>query len=127
MRYSNRAYLRDMDDQKIRNFLNQVYGITHHPYYSTDPSNWERMRVRDDQAPNQPHIQLWKKGIGASNKIIGLAVYDEHRNKYSYLVDPIFGEEIEWSICEWVEAQHSAVKNGNKKKIINCSACEKNA
>ena len=126
MRYRNRAYTRDMDDQKITDFLSRVYGLTNHSYYSIDPSNWERMRVSGDQAENQPRIHLWEKGIGASKKIVGLAIYAEHHNKNSCLVYPSQDRNVEASICDWVEAEHSAVKKDVEKKIINCSVCEKN-
>ena len=86
MNIITRAYIRGKDDQGVRELLSQHFAATQHPYYTTDPSNWERICANTDQ----PNIQLWEDR--QRSRITGVVLYNENKGEFSALIHPEYRE-----------------------------------
>jgi ribosomal protein S18 acetylase RimI-like enzyme len=126
MKYYHQAYQREEDDQRVRAFLSQCYTVSHHPYYSVDPPNWERIRAGSSKDSDKQSIRLWQNVEGPSKKLVGLVVYQKQQAEYSCLVHPDY-QEIEDMLCGWVEREHDqAMIKQTAKALLKCSVCERN-
>ena len=126
MKIDHHAYREEEDDQRIRAFIGDCYKVTHHPFHSLDPPNWERFIVSSKLGADRNRIHLWQMTDHPQYKLVGLVVYQRQRDEFSCLVHPeILG--IDDLIYEWVEKGHKgAIATQNDKVSLKCSVCEGN-
>lgn len=126
MKINHRVYRGEQDDHRIRLFLRECYDDSHHPYFSVDPPNWERLRVVLRNDINRQRVHLWELAPHPQQKLVALVVYQKDREEYSYVVHPDY-QEIGETICGRVEGEVKLIKTDPDDKLeLRCSACEGN-
>jgi GNAT superfamily N-acetyltransferase len=114
------------DMKAIREFLGRTYAATHHPFYSVDPPNWERIRIALRKGSDKRSLRLWELAEHPSTELVGMAIYEKKRSQFSCLVYPDY-EEIENQIFEWAEEKHNKAKTERGEAVpLKCSVCETN-